>query len=40
MRERRQLCRDLYDVFFTKLQGKKPLPSTSAAEVEPDYPME
>jgi hypothetical protein len=25
MRERRQLCRDLFDVFFTKLQGREPL---------------
>lgn len=39
-RERRQLCRALFDVFITKLQGKESLSSNSAAEVEPDGPVE
>jgi hypothetical protein len=37
---KKELCRALFDAFFTKLQGKEPLSSTSAAEVEPDDPME
>jgi hypothetical protein len=40
MRERRQLCIALFDVFFTKLQGKESFSSNSAAEVEPDDLME
>lgn len=40
VRERRQLCRALFDVFITKLQGKESLSSNSVAEVEPDDPME
>jgi len=40
VRERRHLFRALFDVFITKLQGKESLSSNSAAEVEPDDPME
>jgi hypothetical protein len=46
VRKRRQLCRALFDVCFTKFEGKELVlststaSSTSAAEVKPDDPME